>query len=95
MIKAAKVFLPPQVQYNIPREGMFIWFVLPETCDSRRMIDRYCGELKVLLVPGDAFSTQNGLRNCMRASFSLVTAEQIQEGIRRFGEMIRREMENG
>jgi DNA-binding transcriptional MocR family regulator len=30
----------------------------------------------------------------MRASFSLVTAEQIQEGIRRFGEMIRREMEN-
>ncbi len=95
MIQAAKAFLPPQVQYNIPREGMFIWFVLPEICDSRRMIDRYCGELKVLLVPGDAFSTQNGLKNCMRASFSLVTPEKIREGIRRFGEMIQREMESG
>jgi DNA-binding transcriptional MocR family regulator len=93
MVEAAQKYLPPQVRYNIPKEGMFIWFILPEKCDTRRMIDRYAADLKVLLVPGDAFSTQNGLKNCMRASFSLVTPEQIQEGIRRFAEMIRRELD--
>ena len=94
MVEAAKKYLPPQVKYNIPKEGMFIWFILPEKCDTKRMIDDYARDLKVLLVPGNAFSTQSGLKNCMRASFSLVTPEQIQEGIRRFAEMIRRELDN-
>ena len=92
MIEAVKKYLPPEVKYNIPTEGMFIWFELPEQCDAQRMIDQYCVELKVILVPGSAFSTQNGCKNCMRASFSLVTPEQITEGIKRFGEMIRLEM---
>jgi DNA-binding transcriptional MocR family regulator len=72
---------------------MFIWFELPEKCNTQNMIDKYCEELKVLLVPGRAFSTQNSLKNCMRASFSLVTPDQITEGIKRFGQMIRHEME--
>jgi len=94
MVEAAKKFLPPQVKYSIPKEGMFIWFILPQECDTRRMINQYARDLKVLLVPGDSFSTQNGLKNCMRASFSLVTPEQIGEGIRRFGEMIRHELDH-
>jgi DNA-binding transcriptional MocR family regulator len=72
---------------------MFIWFVLPEGCDARRMIEEQCESLKVLLVPGGAFSTQNGLHNCMRASFSMVSPEQIREGMRRFGEMVKSELE--
>ncbi|MBN2564467.1 MAG: PLP-dependent aminotransferase family protein [Candidatus Eisenbacteria bacterium] len=92
MIEGAKAFLPDEVRYNVPAEGMFIWFVLPQSCDARRMIDEQCEDLKVLLVPGGAFSTRGELSNCMRASFSMVSPEQIREGMRRFGEMIRREM---
>ncbi|MBD3290895.1 aminotransferase class I/II-fold pyridoxal phosphate-dependent enzyme [candidate division KSB1 bacterium] len=88
MVSAAQKYLPKEVTFNIPGEGMFIWFQMPEKCNAQRMIDEYAGDLKVLLVPGSAFSTQNGLQNCMRASFSLVTPEQIMEGMRRFGEMI-------
>jgi 2-aminoadipate transaminase len=92
MVEAAREFLPPEVSYNVPNEGMFIWFVLPEGCDARRMIDEQCEGLKVLLVPGSAFSTQGGLSNCMRASFSMVSPEMIREGVRRFGEMVRNEL---
>ncbi len=92
MVAAAKKYLPAEVKYNIPGSGMFIWFELPQQCDARRMIDQQCEELKVLLVPGNAFSSQNGLANYMRASFSMVTPEQIDEGIKRFAKMIETEM---
>jgi len=92
MVKAAKKYLLPEVKYNIPNAGMFIWFELPKQCSARRMIKEQCEELKVLLVPGDAFSSQNGCKNFMRASFSLVTPEQIDEGMRRFAEMIKNEL---
>jgi 2-aminoadipate transaminase len=92
MINAAREFLPKDVRFNIPTEGMFIWFELPAACDARRMVDEHCEDLKVLLVPGGAFSTTGALRNCMRASFSMVTPEQIREGMRRFGEMVEREL---
>ncbi len=94
MVKAIKSYLPSTIKYNIPKEGMFIWFELPEKCDAENMIDKYCKELKVILVPGSAFSTQNGCKNCMRASFSMVPPERITEGIKRFGEMIQLEMES-
>lgn len=92
MVSAAQKFLPKEVSFHIPGEGMFIWFQMPEKCNAQRMIDRYCKDLKVVLVPGNAFSTENGLHNCMRASFSLVTPEQITEGMKRFGEMIEKEL---
>jgi DNA-binding transcriptional MocR family regulator len=92
MVKAAKKHLLPEIKYNIPDAGMFIWFELPKQCNARRMIDEQCEELKVLLVPGDAFSSQNGCKNFMRASFSLVTPGEIDEGMRRFAEMIKNEL---
>ncbi len=92
MVAAAKKYLPSEVKYNVPGEGMFIWFELPKQCNAQRMIDEQCDELKVLLIPGNAFSSQNGCKNFMRASFSMVSPEQIDEGIRRFGEMIKNEL---
>ncbi len=92
MLDAAREFLPPEVKYNVPGEGLFVWFVLPEVCDAKRMIEEDCEKLKVILVPGGAFSTLGGLRNCMRASFSMVQPEEIREGMRRFGLMVRAEL---
>lgn len=93
MVESARKYLPADVSYNIPNEGMFVWFVLPQGCDARRMIEEQCEELKVLLVPGSAFSTTGGLTNSMRASFSMVSPDRIREGMRRFGEMIEAEMD--
>ncbi len=89
MVAAAREALPPGVRFNVPGEGLFIWFELPEACDAGRMVEQHSRDMKVLMVPGPAFSTQGGCRNCMRASFSMVDAEQIREGMARFGQMIR------
>ena len=92
MVAAAKKYLPAEIKYNIPGSGMFIWFELPQQCNAKRMIENQSEKLKVLLVPGNAFSSQNKLQNYMRASFSMVTPEQIDEGIKRFAQMIKIEM---
>lgn len=92
MVEAARRHLPPNVRFNVPREGMFLWFELPEGVDSSRMVETDGTELGVLLVPGSAFSTRGGLRHCMRASFSMVAPEAIEEGIRRFATMLEREL---
>jgi len=94
MVAAARKYLPESVEFNIPGEGMFIWFKLPKNCDASRMMKQFATELKVLLVPGSAFSTQQSLRNYMRASFSMVAPDRIEAGMHRFGEMLRREMES-
>lgn len=94
MVDAAKALLPAEAQFDIPGEGLFIWFRLPESCDTSSMVQSYSKELKVVLVPGPAFSTRGGCGNCMRASFSMVTKEQIEQGMERFAEMIKRQ-QNG
>ncbi len=94
MVTAVQQLLPKNVSYEIPGEGMFIWFQLPEVCNTKRMVDSYAEKLGVLLVPGEAFSISGGCQNCMRASFSMVSTEQIQAGIQRFGKMINLELEN-
>lgn len=91
MVSAARCHLPRDIRFNIPGEGMFIWFEMPENFDAHRMVDTDGMELKVLMVPGGAFSAMGGLKNCMRASYSMVSAEQIDMAMQRFSIMIQRE----
>lgn len=88
MVSAVRRYLPESVKFNVPGEGMFIWFEFPDSINTQDMLDRYGMEQKVLMVPGGAFSTTGGLGNCMRASFSMVTPEQIDEGIQRLAYMV-------
>jgi hypothetical protein len=70
---------------------MFLWIELPAGFDAARMVDSDALELGLLLVPGSAFSTTGGLRNCMRASFSMLAPDSVDEAAARFAEMVRRE----
>jgi DNA-binding transcriptional MocR family regulator len=94
MIEAAQEFLPSGIDYNIPREGFFVWFRMPDECSAAEMIQRDCLDLKVVLVPGKGFSATGGLDHCMRASFATASTKDIREGMRRFSAMIRREYEH-
>lgn len=91
MVAAARELLPKSVRFNVPTEGMFIWFELPEGCDAKRMIELDTRTDLVIAVPGSAFSTRGGLRNCLRASFSMVTPEEIREGMVRMARMLDKE----
>ncbi len=70
---------------------MFIWFEMPAGFDAERMMETDGMELGILLIPGSGFSTTDGLKNYMRASFSMITPEQVEEGMIRFAKMIERE----
>lgn len=91
MVAAAQDYLPSDVHFNIPCDGMFIWFQLPAGFNAERMVSLDGTELGVLLVPGSAFSTSGGLGNYMRASFSMVSPENIRLGMQRFAVMVERE----
>jgi 2-aminoadipate transaminase len=93
MVEAAAEHLPAGVTFNVPRDGFFVWFQMPESCSAQEMIRKDCRDLKVVLVPGNGFSPAGRLGNCMRASYATAALEQIGEGMRRFGEMIRRELD--
>jgi DNA-binding transcriptional MocR family regulator len=83
--------LGPRVRFHVPKEGMFLWLELPAEFDATRMVETDGLELGLLLVPGSAFSTTGGLRNCMRASFSMLGRDTVDEAARRLAEMVRRE----
>jgi DNA-binding transcriptional MocR family regulator len=83
--------LGAELRFNVPKEGMFLWLELPAEFDATRMVETDGLELGLLLVPGSAFSTTGGLRNCMRASFSMLGRDTVDEAARRLAEMVRRE----
>jgi DNA-binding transcriptional MocR family regulator len=91
VLAAARRHLPADIRYAIPAEGMFIWFEMPEGFDAERMVETDGMELGVLLIPGSAFSAGSGLKNCMRASFSMIAPGEVEEGLKRFAVLIERE----
>jgi DNA-binding transcriptional MocR family regulator len=91
VLAAAHKYLPSDIRYNIPLAGMFVWFEMPEGFNADRMVETDGMELGILLVPGSSFSTTGGLKNYMRASFSMINPEQVEESMIRFAKMIERE----
>ena len=91
VLAAARKYLPSDIRYNVPPAGMFIWFEMPTGFDAERMVETDGMELGILLVPGIGFSTTGGLKNYMRASFSMINLEQVEESMIRFAKMIERE----
>lgn len=91
VLAAARKYLPADIRYNIPAAGMFVWFEMPAGFDASRMVETDGMELGILLIPGSGFSTTGGLSNYMRASFSMIAPEQVDEGMVRFAKMIERE----
>ncbi len=94
MEEALKKHFPEGVTWTDAEGGMFVWATLPEGLDTMKMFPKAMAE-KVAYVPGSTFypdGDDRGKRS-MRLNFSGPTPEQIEEGIKRLGEVIRKEME--
>ncbi|MEG2660190.1 MAG: PLP-dependent aminotransferase family protein [Oscillospiraceae bacterium] len=71
----------PEISYNKPYGGMFIWAKLSNGIDVRDFIQK-CLERKLAIVPGNAFFTDDSLpSNTMRLNFSTSTKEDIIKGV--------------
>jgi DNA-binding transcriptional MocR family regulator len=89
MLAALERHMPGGVAWTRPAGGLFVWVTLPEGHDGAALLERSLAEAGVAFVPGAAFYFDGRGRNTLRLSFSLPGEEDIEQGIRRLGRLIR------
>ncbi|WP_026617669.1 PLP-dependent aminotransferase family protein [Ensifer aridi] len=91
MLAALEKYMPAGVTWTKPEGGMFIWVTLSKGTDGAELLAKSIQTAKVAFVPGRAFFADGSGENTLRLSFSCANDKMIDEGIRRFGHLIRGE----
>lgn len=89
MIEMIEEHFPKEIKYTRPEGGMFLWLELPEGLDSDKILDDAIAA-GVAYIPGESFFAHEGVKNTVRMNFTLVTDEQICEGIKILGEVFKK-----
>ncbi|HSJ54388.1 MAG TPA: PLP-dependent aminotransferase family protein [Anaerolineae bacterium] len=92
MLRCMEAYFPPGVTWTRPQGGLFLWVRMPEGMDAEELL-KVALEEKVAFVPGRAFypGGDDG-RCCMRLNFSYASPDVVEEGIRRLGRAMERQM---
>ncbi|KAJ3559125.1 hypothetical protein NM688_g522 [Phlebia brevispora] len=90
---AMKKYLGGLAEWSTPEAGMFFWFKLRlgadgEEGDSASIIREKAVEKGVLALPGTAFLPNGQKTAYVRASFSLLSPEDVDEAIKRLREVV-------
>lgn len=88
MLSAMDAHFPPEVKWSRPTGGMFLWVVLPSHMDSREIFMEAI-EKKVAYIVGQPFHCDRSGKNTLRLNYSFPSIDQIGEGIKRLGEVIK------
>jgi len=91
MLAAARRHFPEGVRWTEPQGGLFLWVTLPEGMDAAEVL-KHALEQRVAFVPGASFHPLGGGAGTMRMNFSFSPPERIEEGMRRLGEVLRRQL---
>jgi 2-aminoadipate transaminase len=92
MLDALAEHFPSQAEWTHPEGGLFIWATLPDYIDTTDLLARGLEE-HVAFVPGRAAYVDGRGGSAMRLNFSGVDEDEIREGIRRVGEIVREQVE--
>lgn len=88
MLAAMQRYFPEGCSWTRPEGGLFLWARVPEWIDTAELLKQAIAH-KVAYVPGHAFFPDGArVRNAMRLNFSNAQPEQIEEGIRRLGNLL-------
>jgi len=94
MLAALREELPPEVRWNHPASGMFVWAELPPGLDAARLLRTAVETESVAFSPGMIFCAGDPRGDrCMRLNFTSLPPERIEEGVRRLGRVIRAAMD--
>jgi DNA-binding transcriptional MocR family regulator len=86
MLGSLKKYCQGKMEWTEPQGGLFVWGFTPKiNTDELFMKAR---EKKVAFVPGSAFYPHREDHNHLRLNYSLPSKEEIEEGIRRLGELL-------
>jgi 2-aminoadipate transaminase len=91
MLQALDEHFPEEALWTRPEGGLFIWVTLPGYLDTTKMLPLAILQ-KVAYVPGTAFFSDGSGAKHMRLNFSYAPEDQIAEGIKRLGKVIKKEM---
>ncbi|OCA90415.1 aminotransferase [Bacillus sp. FJAT-27225] len=92
MLASIEEFFPKNLAYSKPEGGLFIWVELPESVDAGKLFAE-CLENNVAFVPGGAFYANGTKKNALRLNYSNMPLDKINEGIKRIGKVLHRELE--
>lgn len=92
MMQALKKYLPKEVTWTNPEGGMFVWVYLPKYMNGDDLFN-VAIKHKIAFIPGSKFYPSGAERfNEIRLNFSYPTENEIEEGIKRLGELIKAEL---
>jgi 2-aminoadipate transaminase len=88
MLRALEEHMPDGYRWTRPRGGFFVWLTAPDDVDARALVAP-AARLGVAYVPGSPFYTDARGDNCFRLAYSRATEDDITEGVRRLGTLLR------
>jgi 2-aminoadipate transaminase len=91
MLDSLAEHFPREAEWTHPQGGLFIWATLPPYIDTTDLLARALQE-HVAFVPGRAAFVDGRGGSSMRLNFSGVDEDQIREGVRRLGEVVREQV---
>jgi len=92
MLAALERYFPEGCSWTHPEGGLFLWARVPEWIDTAELLAEAV-QARVAYVPGFAFYAEPGHgRNTMRLNFSNAQPAQIEEGIRRLGDLVKKKL---
>ncbi len=91
MLESLDKYFPKEVKWTHPEGGFFVFAYLPEYINTDEMFYDAIEE-KVAYVIGSAFYPDGSGTNTMRLSFCYPSKEQIEEGIKRLGNVIKKKL---
>ncbi|OUS36778.1 GntR family transcriptional regulator [Rhodobacterales bacterium 56_14_T64] len=89
MLAALETHMPEGVSWTRPEGGMFVWLTLPVEVDGAELLAHSLETVGVAFVPGSAFFADGSGGNSIRLSFSCSDEDEINEGMRKLGEVLR------
>ncbi|MEW5785577.1 MAG: PLP-dependent aminotransferase family protein [Bacillota bacterium] len=95
MVEAMERCFPPEVVFNRPSGGFFIWVVFPSYYPPARELLTLALERQVAFVHGEGFFNNRGGTHGARFSFSQPGPREIDTGISRMGELLYRVRDQG
>lgn len=91
MLKAIEDYFPKEATFTHPDGGLFTWVELPEYMNAREIAEE-CVKNNVAYVPGGSFFPNGGKENTFRMNYSCMPDDKIVEGIKRIGEILKKNL---
>jgi DNA-binding transcriptional MocR family regulator len=89
MLQAINTYWPNEVRVNRPNGGFHLWCRLPADIRARTLL-REAAHEQVAFIIGEPFHVDGGGQQQFRLSFAYPNEEDIEEGIRRIGNAMKR-----